>query len=303
MTLAVVVVTPQLAFAGADRKYSGVAALSEFKAAKICSLETTDARGLITFAGVGARAGAEPLELSEWVTHVLRGHKRTLDQSLHTIAAAATEQKLHRLVEGHAFGFAGFVEGKMSLQTVTSRPDLFSIPVTGKPKKLDVPPSPSQSPFRVIRFNIPQNQRVLGILLGSGTRYVRGRVFLDFSRQASRASSKEVAGQRWAAMWSRLNRQVAMREVTVGAETMCAWRYAGGGGSHISYAADGSREKQSGMIPAVGQGMPISDIVGRLFGYFQEQMSDDPKDGFPEMNQEITDKLLRGISMNPRRKF
>ncbi|BCH17233.1 hypothetical protein [Mesorhizobium sp. L-2-11] len=302
MTLSVVVITPQLAFAGADRRYSDVEALRDFKAAKICALDTADGYGLITFAGAGARASKTPFELSDWITHVLRGSGRTLDQSLHAIAKAATEQKLHTYDKGgHAFGFAGFRKGKMCLQIITSQPQLFSMPAKGKAVQLQVPHS--LEPFQVININILPSRKALGFLIGSGAKHLTGGTILNLSRQARRANSKEIAGDRWAIMWAYINRLVARRESSVGPEAMCAWRFKGGGGAHIAFAADGSRERNSGSMPSVLHGLPFSDIADSLMAHFATHAAKDSSNPMPEFNQEILDKLMAGVSFEPKTKF
>lgn len=301
MTLAVVMVTPQVAFAGADRRYSGVEAVKDFKAIKICSLETTDAHGLLTFAGIGARASREPFELSEWVTHVLRGYKRTLDESLQAIAQAATEQRMHLMVPGHAFAFGGFKDRAVTLQIVTSQTALFSMETSGKSTKLEVPGE--ARPFRVINLNFPHRQKVAVLMLGSGAPHVNAKRLIDLARQGRRARTKEEGGARIGSLWAWINRKVSMRQADVGPECICAWRYRDGGGNHVAYAADGTREANTGMMPAVGQGMPISDIVGRLFEHMQGQLAALAEGREIEMNQEITDRLMEGLSMKPRTKF
>lgn len=187
----------------------------------------------------------------------------------------------------------------MALQIVTSAAELFSRDDTGKSTKIDTPVS--SAPFRVFNINIPQDRKVLAIILGSGASFVQPRTFIDLSRQARRASKKEIAGERWALMWSWINRRVARLEPTVGPEVMCAWRYSGGGGSHFSYDASGSRENDSGIIPSVGQGMPVSEIAERLMRHMMS--GNGPMDTMREMNQEIPDKLMDGLETNPKTKF
>lgn len=306
MTLAIAVVTPKFAFVGADRRYSGVDSLQDFNAMKVCSLETSDSHGLITYAGAGARAGRVPLELSQWVTNVLRGHSRTLDQSLHAIAHAAGEQNLHKY--GHGFGFAGFRDGSMSLQTVTSLPELYSLPVAGKPTKLALPPI--DAPFRVINLEIPPSQQVCGIFFGSGAHHVSAKKLLDISRWSRPASTNDEAARRWAYLWAQINVAVAKKETTVGPKSVCAWRHREGGGGHLAFASDGTQEPMSGNMPTVANGIPVSDIADVFFGPMMDQLREDPDKALAMMdemfsgpNHETAEELLKKIPTEPKTKF
>lgn len=298
MTLAIAVVTPEFAFAAADRRYSGGGAEPSFKAVKICSITTTDGQGLITFAGAGARMHRTPFELSQWITHVLRGFKRTLNQSLTEIATAATEQGLQKLAGGeHAFAFAGFVNGKMALQLVTSNPRLVSIPMRGKPNKVQVH-GLLTAPFNVINFDIPLNKPVTLIQLGSGATLVAPRTIFDVSRQARRAGDRKASAQRWATLWAQVNRTVASREQTVSPEVVCAWTFKDGDGGQAFYAADGSREQNTFALPFVADGMPIGDIIDRVIAHVISKS--DWVATVRDLNQK---EILKGLPEKPNKKF
>lgn len=298
MTLAIAAVTRELAFVGADRRYSGVGALRSFKAVKVCALETSDASGLLTFAGVGARARAKPFELSDWLTQVLRGVIRTLDESLHQIALAATEQRLHSLVEGHAFAFAGFKEGQRSLQLVTSNPELYAIPLVGQVAKLEL--GAFDAPFKVVNVDVSAVRGVRSIVLGSGVPFLPVRMIIEADRMARRAATKEKVGERWAHLWSHINRVVANREPTVGRETICAWRHRGGGGSHFELDSRGRLERSSSRaLPSVRQGLAISEISDRLLDHLLKRLETHPGDPHGDMSDEVVDRLMQGLSTAP----
>ena len=167
MTFALAMVTHRLAFVAADRLYSGVGSMKDFAAVKIARLETSDGQGLITYAGVGARSGGKPFEISAWIESVLRGVNRTLDQTLHEIAEAAVEQGLDKHAPGHTFGYAGFVNGTPRMSTITSASQLEMRQRDGK----SLMPPKGATRFEVTNLDLHDHAHRGAIVLGSGARH------------------------------------------------------------------------------------------------------------------------------------
>jgi hypothetical protein len=92
MTFVLSVTSRYSMWAVADRRLSyGDGRPPDDNAVKIMVLETTDGRGLLAYAGLGATSiGTQP---SEWMSAVLRGRGgMTFEQSLGVLAAAATRE-------------------------------------------------------------------------------------------------------------------------------------------------------------------------------------------------------------------
>jgi hypothetical protein len=163
----------------------------------------------------------------------------------------------------------------------------------GRRSKLQVPGE--ALPFKVLNIDFPHSQRVSAFMLGSGAPHLGVKLVMDLARQGRRARTKEEGALRIAPLWAWINRQVSLRQADVGPECVCAWRYHDGGGAHIEYAEDGTRDAPAGVLPGVGQGMPISDIVGRLWEHMQQHGIN--------LDRETAERLMEGISMRPRTKF
>ncbi|RWO57171.1 hypothetical protein [Mesorhizobium sp.] len=193
MTFAFAFVTRRLAFVAADRRLSGAPDAHGLLATKLCSLETSDGQGFITYAGAGARSGRKPFEVSEWIERVLRGANRTLNQTLLEIAAAAEEQRLDSHAAGHTFGYAGFVDGKPRLHAITSR-DEMRMRVKDKNSPVD---TGGHTRFRVMNFNLSDRVNNFALALGSGAQHFPPHAIMQMmARQSAKARTKEVAADR-----------------------------------------------------------------------------------------------------------
>ncbi len=95
-----------------------------------------------------------------------------------------------------------------------------------------------------------------------------------------------------------------MRETSVGPETLCAWRYRKGGGNHFAYAANGSKEQNTGMLAAVADGMPINDIIGAIIPDLGQHLKIWAETGeIPVVPQEEINRRVAKIPMKPKTKF
>lgn len=311
MTFAFAMVTRRIAFVAADRMYSGVGSLNGFAATKIFSLKTSDGDGFITYAGAGARSGSKPFEVSEWLERVLRGANRTLEESLQEIAIAAEEQDLDVHGPGHTFGYAGFIDTKPRLALITSQ-DEFRI--RNRDGSSSLPSLVGQTRFRVMNFNLGERVSRFGLALGSGARHFPPDSVMEMiSRQSAKARADHLAAQRLSAWFVRTNREISAKEpATVGPEALCAWQYAGGGGAHAAYDERGQRCSNTGLLPIVSNGFPLTKLLEPMWQQIQSRMATwqlgapSPGDLPPEPTQaemEDLNKAVQAIDTAPRRKF
>jgi len=307
MTFAFAFVSRRVAFVAADRRLSGVRAANGHLATKLFSLETSDGQGIMTYAGAGARmvAGRKPFEISEWIERVLQGANRTLDQTLHEIAAAAEEQGLDGHAPGHTFGYAGFVDGKPRLHAITSR-DQMQIRVKNGTSPLD---TRGQKRFQVMNFDIGDRTKRFGLALGSGAQHFPSHEVMQMmTRQSDKARTKEVAADRLSAWFIHINREISAKEpATVGPEAICAWKYAGGGGAHAAYEATGQRSRDTGMLPNISRGFPLNQLLRPMWEQMQLRLKgwkagDPPPIPSAEDLEELS-KIGGSIDTTPKRKF
>jgi hypothetical protein len=123
MTFVIAMTSPAAVIVAADRRYTGVASVADYRGTKMCRLLTDDAHGIIAYAGAGIRVNpppGEPLELSLWIERLLQGSIRTFDQSMNMISVAATQQRLRGYDPNHSFMFAGFLDGRPIIETLTA---------------------------------------------------------------------------------------------------------------------------------------------------------------------------------------
>lgn len=307
MTLAISIVTRRLAFVAADRRYSGVASLNSFLANKVCRLETSDAQGLLTFAGVGARAiKGQPFELGDWVTNVLRGHNRSLDQSLEVLRAAATSQRLTSHAAGHTFVFSGFKDKQTPILRVITALDQLQMVEFSRAETRTTHALAGDN-FRTANIEIGK-RKLTTFVAGSGGPLLKVSDLRSLVRHILRAPTKEAEVQRLCALTTDVIRNVSSVESTVGPEVTCAWVFQEGGGAHATYDAQGKRDNSSGMLPSVTQGMPITDMMRLIGPMMMEHMNkfmDASERGEtpPPPDDAEMNRLLATIDYTPREKF
>ena len=307
MTLAISIVTRRLAFVAADRRYSGVASLNSFLANKVCRLETSDAQGLLTFAGVGARAlKGQPFELGDWVTNVLRGHIRNLDQSLEVLRTAAVSQRLNSHASGHTFIFSGFKDKATPILRVVTALDQLQTIEFSKAETRTAHALAGDN-FRTVNIEIGR-RKVSTFVAGSGGPLLKVGDLRSLVRHILRAPTKEAEVQRLCALTTDVIRKVSSVESTVGPEVTCGWVFQEGGGVHATYDAQGKRDNNSGMLPSVAQGMPISDMMRLLGPLMMDHMSkfieaNEKGETVPPPDDVEMNRLLASIDYKPREKF
>lgn len=309
MTLILAAVTPRVAAIAADRRYSVRGGAATLKATKIVKIETNDAWGQLAYAGVGSRMGAKPFELSQWVTQVLRGYRCTLDQALHLLARAATEQQLHRhSPQGHEFVFTGFQSSKPVLQVITTAAQIQTINLAdGKanaPSALTAP-----GPFRVVNLEIGRSPAFF-YASGSGATFIRPIDLIAAWRSARKAGTPNDAARRLSARLAAIVRRISALEPTVGPDVLCAWTLPGKGGATLSFDLSGKTSSNTDPIPTLAAGIPVHELIAAIappiFKQMEEWMlaserGEDP----PEMtvDKEQMNRLVRQVSLTPKTKF
>jgi hypothetical protein len=303
MTLAIALVTREIAIIGADRLYSG-ANLAHFSATKICRLETSDAQGFITYAGVGARPGRDPFELSEWITWVLRGVDRNLDQSLDELMQVA-ERQFRGIPQsaGHTFVFAGFREKAPTLQVIT-RHNVLRGTNFRTPKEVQ---EINIGDSKLKRVNIEVGGTTTYVL-GSGAREVKQSDLLALGRIVRGGADAHQGVRRAAAKLAQMIQIASRREPTVGAASLCAWIPRDGGGAHAAFGSDAKRLGNTELLPNVTRGAPISDVFRLIGPSLMEQsaamfeaMQEGREASPPDMTQ--VNELLKTLQREPREKF
>ena len=305
MTLAIAVVTPRVACVAADRRYSGVGALRDTLGTKLCRVDTSDSNGFMTYAGVGARAYQQPLEVSRWLTNVLRGYNRTLEQTLEHVRSAATRQGLLRLQAGHSFLYAGFRNGQPTIQMVTGQ-DGITMKQFARQRTLERH-ALQGSGFKRVNLNMGERS-VATFAIGSGAPLMDQAMVLQGIRSARRLKHNYEEGGRLATVLSHVIRAVSKLEPTVGPEVVCAWTYAGGGGSHVHYDSQGRRAGNGEGIPSVERGFPMSEMFELIAPMLFSQMNDlmaatEAGIPIPQPDMSEVNEALRGLKRDPNEKF
>jgi hypothetical protein len=242
---------------------------------KLVELETTDGRGLIAYAGLGATA--RRTQPSEWISAVLRGRGGLpFEQTLGFLANAAQRELPRHLARMP--GGAHFMVVPAFLRGVGPR--LYSID-----NALD--PTTNQHYYRFTshqRTADPGSPSVRMALAGTGGAYLAQKAS-EFKRDLFslvKAHDKgRVSDQVVADRLAHLNNRahLGVRDKTVGPRCIVVWRRRqdarrpGPGGAHQCYTA-GLRDANSGSIPAILSGLDARAISDVLMGQLQQRLSD-----------------------------
>jgi hypothetical protein len=243
-------------------------------AVKVMDLETTDGRGLLAYAGLGATPrGTQP---SDWMSSVLRGRGGlTFEQALGVLAAVANKELPRHLARMP--GGAHFIIVPAFVRGVGSR--LYSIDnvVDRRTKRHWYRYTSHQ---RTAEPGSPSARLAVG---GTGSIYLfqkerswqRALLSLVNAHDRGRVSDHVIADR-----LARLNHEAhqAVRDGSVGPRCIVVWRRrpdappgAPGGGHQFYTGID--RDRDSAAIPTIANGMDVRGIVGVLMKQFQAQVA------------------------------
>ena len=242
-------------------------------AVKVMDLETTDGRGLLAYAGLGATPrGTQP---SDWMSSVLRGRAGlTFEQALGVLADVANRELpryLARMPGGaHFIIVPAFVRGVGSRlysidNVVDRRTKRHWYRYTSHQRTAD---QGSPSP----RFAVGGTG---GVHLHKDRSWQRALLSLVNAHDRGKISDHAIADHLAA-----LNYEAhqAVRDGSVGPRCIVVWRRrpdappgAPGGGHQFYTGVD--RDPDSAAIPTIANGMDVQGIVGVLMKQFQAQVA------------------------------
>jgi hypothetical protein len=248
-------------------------------AAKVMDLETTDGRGLLAYAGLGATSqGTQP---SEWMSAVLRGRGGlTFERALGVLSAAANKELPKHLASmpGDADQKAHFIIIPAFVRDVGPR--LYSIDnvVDRKTGRHWYRYTSWQRPAEL---GSPPPRLALG---GTGGIYLakkrkgwqRGLLRLVNAHDHGKVSDYLIADQ-----LARLNygARQGVRDGSVGPRCIVVWRRRpdarrpASGGGHQFYTGV-ERDRGSGGIPTIANGMDVQSLVGVVVKQFLTRSAD-----------------------------
>jgi hypothetical protein len=287
----------------ADRRLSFEGRQPKDDARKLMFLETGDAVAIIGYAGLGATAlGTEP---ADWMSAVLRGHNRPLEECLGVLARAAREQLPRHLARLPSDLAAHHV---LVTAFVSDEARFYSIDLVLEPDKRNCR-------FRYTRHlntSAPRGRVPRIGLAGSGSvylatdrRWVRPLLRVLGAYETGRASHDAVCNH-----LAKLNLGVHnnTRDGSVGPRCIVAWRnknsgrYKGGGGHQFLTSA--ARDKDTHSLPTIGNGMDIVGIVNALMPDTRKTLNallaGEPAE---EADTDMMNKLLAGVPHKPDEKL
>jgi hypothetical protein len=263
MTLVLTINGPDTIWMVADRRISYANRPPKEDARKFISLDTTDGRALIGYAGLGETAGGT--EPADWMNAVFRGRSGTVEQSLEGLAAAMGRQlPVHLASLPKNFGAThdviatAFVNDEARLYTInifpTQNPKHFNVNL-----RRHIANGPHSTKLRTPRFAVA----------GSGSSVIARdkaslRSVLKLVREcdALRVSPEVVADQLAA-----INQLVHLNapRSSVGHKCIVIWRHRSsgprqGGGGHQAYNGT-QREDMTEPVPTISNGMDVLAIV------------------------------------------
>jgi hypothetical protein len=275
------------------------------EAVKIMVLETTDGRGLLGYAGLGATpADTQP---SEWMSAVLRGRAGiTFERALSILADAATRELPIHLATlpggGHYIVAPAYVRD--------SGARLYLIENV-------VDHGTGQHRYRNTRYDSAEaeDSRIPRLVLGgSGSHYLlhkSGSWRRDLRRLVKAHDRGKISDYLVADQFAKLNYEVhcETKNGTVGNRCIVVWRRRPGApynrpaGKHQFYT-DTTRDRSSPAIPTVGNGMDIQALVNALmpqsqFGIANRSIAQGP----PTLDYDELNRRLASISIEPDEKL
>lgn len=276
-------------------------------AVKVMDLETTDGRGLLGYAGLGATSrGTQP---SEWMSAVLRGHGGlTFEQALGILSDAANRQLPRHL--------ASFPDPRQRTHAIIV--PAFVRDVGARLDSIDnvIRPDTGQHHYRYTRWVGPAkgSPSVRIGHAGTGGNYLarevtpwkRALLTLVKAHDRGKVSDYLVADQ-----LARLNYEVhrAVRDGTVGPRCIVVWRRRPGmrppiTGGGIQYYTDTDRDGASGGIPCIANGMDLGAIVELSWQDFQRRIPDHFLHGASlESDKDEMNRLMAKLPSDPDEKL
>jgi hypothetical protein len=273
-------------------------------AIKVMDLETTDGRGLLAYAGLGATSqGTQP---SEWMSSVLRGRGGlTFEQALGILATVATRELPKHLAS--MLGGAHFIIVPAFVRGVGPR--LYSIDniVHGKTGR-------HWYRFTSHQYAAESWSRSPRIALGgTGGLYLaqkapgwqRDLLSLVKAHDHGKASDRLIADQ-----LAKLNYEAhrEVRDGTVGPRCIVVWRrrpdarQPAPGGGHQFYTCV-ERDRNSGGIPTIGNGMDVNSIVSVMMEHFRSRFADGFSPATFQVDEGEMNRLLANLPDKPDEKL
>jgi hypothetical protein len=288
VTLVVTVNGPDSIWLLADRRLSRGGRPLKDDACKIMFIETTDGVAILGYAGLGATAcGTEP---SDWMSAVLRGRNLPLEQSLGVLAEAMKQQLPPHMIQipGHNLLVPAFLgkEARLYAIDLVLAPDRKSYAF----RCTRIVNRPLSATFRTPRIG----------LAGSGGIYLAQRKdkkwMRDLLRMVKAHDRGQVSAHAVADHLAKLNIEVCsrMRDKSVGADCIVAWRHREGGGGHQFYTGT-TRDSGSPALPTIVAGIDVKAFVAmempHMIKMFEARRAGQPAK--EPNNDEINARLAR----------
>ncbi len=262
MTLVLTVNGPETIWVLVDRRLTCRGRALKENARKIMFLETSDGVAILAYTGLGATAvGTEP---ADWMSSVLRGHRRTLLQSLGALARA-----LKRELPAHVVGVPGrgaFGHSVVVPAFLDNEIGLYSIDMAFGPDRKNYQ-------FRYTRHAIDRPS--VGMLdpprftlAGSGGLYLAREMGWrrDLLRMIKAHDRGQVSAKAVTLHLAGLNKKVhaGITDGSVGPRCIVAWRNKKngvhkGGGGHRSFTGT-EQDATTPSLPTIANGMDMTAI-------------------------------------------
>jgi hypothetical protein len=294
VTLVVTVNGPETIWLLADRRLSRKGQPPKDDGCKVMVLETTDGIAILGYAGLGATIhGTEP---ADWMSAVLRGRNIPLEQSLGVLAEAMRKQfPRHMLAMPSAGG--GPAHSVLVPAFLGDEARLYTIDIALTPDR-------KRYAFRYTRHVVdkpPRKPRTPRLAIaGSGAQYlIKDKKWMRSLLRLVNAYAprKQVGAHAVADHLPKLNYDVyrQVSDKSVGPRCIVAWRNKKvglhkGGGGHQAYV--GTTRADTPLIPTVGAGMAVHEIIGTMMPHMTE-MFEAMRAGQPAKEPDWADDFAR----------
>lgn len=297
MTFAIAIVLPTTVMVAADRRLmSSHPRLKRQLATKMCRVETTDAHGLITYAGTGAILRRSlPFELSDWIAKVLRGQTLTFVQAMAKIAYAATEQKLTKWAKNHTFMFAGFHNDRPLIHLITAEKHSDEAERHKRRHGIDFV---GMNFFGSGAYPIGTGRASVGA----------GRPLYRLASALSQSEGSTTYRYRAMALLSEVVRDVSKRHQDVSPECVCCWYDRRKTGDARIYDAQGRLIQNGEAVPAVAGGWDVGEVMRHIEPIMTALMEERMRaqtEGQPlsELDEERIHAAMARIKLSPTTEF